>query len=137
MAWINLLDCIYPIGSLYFSNNSTSPASVVGGTWTKIEDAVVRSSTSVGYIGSDTHVQTEDEMPPHLHPMYFKRRSISSTSGYAYTMQTSSTTPDGTSYAFMPEDNKTGGRQCHLFSAPTTVSSGIAPHKYSPRGDVR
>ena len=67
MAWINLLDCIYPIGSLYFSNNSTSPASIIGGSWTKIEDAVVRSSTSVGYIGSDTHTLTKEEMPAHNH----------------------------------------------------------------------
>ena len=28
-----LLDRIYPVGSLYFSTNSTSPATIYGGTW--------------------------------------------------------------------------------------------------------
>lgn len=67
MAWINLLDMIYPIGSLYFSNKATSPASIVGGSWTKIEEAVIRSGNTVGYMGEDEHAITIDEMPSHRH----------------------------------------------------------------------
>ena len=67
MAWINLLDCIYPIGSLYFSNSSTSPASKIGGTWTAISEAVIRGSSSIGYIGSDEHEIAITEMPAHIH----------------------------------------------------------------------
>ena len=67
MAWINLLDCIYPIGSLYFSNSSTSPASKIGGTWTAISEAVIRGSSSIGYIGSDEHEIAITEMPAHVH----------------------------------------------------------------------
>jgi hypothetical protein len=67
MAWINLLDVIYPIGSLYFSNKATSPASIVGGSWTKIEEAVIRSGNTVGYMGEDEHAITIDEMPSHRH----------------------------------------------------------------------
>lgn len=67
MAWINLLDVIYPIGSLYFSNEATSPASIVGGSWTKIEEAVIRSGNKVGYVGADEHTITIEEMPSHRH----------------------------------------------------------------------
>lgn len=67
MAWVNLLDIVYPVGSLYFTNNDTSPAAIVGGSWTKIEEAVVRGSNSVGYIGSDDHALTVDEIPNHYH----------------------------------------------------------------------
>lgn len=31
----------YPIGSLYFSDKNTSPASIYGGTWTKIQGRVL------------------------------------------------------------------------------------------------
>ena len=36
MAWKNLLECVYPVGSVYFSTINVSPASVVGGTWQAI-----------------------------------------------------------------------------------------------------
>lgn len=31
-----VLDRIQPVGSLYFSTNSTSPASLFGGTWERL-----------------------------------------------------------------------------------------------------
>lgn len=34
---IDLLDC-YPVGAIYMSVNSTSPASLFGGTWTRLTD---------------------------------------------------------------------------------------------------
>ena len=34
----NFLDKTYPVGSIYLSLNSTSPASLFGGTWKQIKD---------------------------------------------------------------------------------------------------
>lgn len=42
--FVNLLDIIYPVGSMYFSVNNVSPASSVGGTWEQIKDAVLAAS---------------------------------------------------------------------------------------------
>ena len=67
MAWINLLERIYPVGSVYISTLQTSPSSVIGGTWTQVTDAVLRGSDSTGYTGSDTHTLSVDEMPAHRH----------------------------------------------------------------------
>ena len=39
MAFVNLLEIVYPIGSLYFSTSSTSPAEVIGGQWEQISDS--------------------------------------------------------------------------------------------------
>lgn len=36
MAYINLGQVIYPIGSIYMSYTGTSPASLFGGNWTAI-----------------------------------------------------------------------------------------------------
>lgn len=41
MAFTNIIDIIYPIGSLYSSTSSTSPATLFGGTWTQIKGAVI------------------------------------------------------------------------------------------------
>lgn len=35
---LSILDLVYPVGSVYYSNNSTNPSTLFGGTWTE-EDA--------------------------------------------------------------------------------------------------
>lgn len=48
-TWVNLLDVIYPAGSVYLSRNATSPASLIGGTWTQIKGAVLAAAGSNGF----------------------------------------------------------------------------------------
>lgn len=62
---------IYPVGSIYLSVESTSPASLFGGSWERIEDRFLLAagdSYSVGDIGGEaTHTLTIGEMPEHAH----------------------------------------------------------------------
>lgn len=56
-SWTTLLNMIYPVGSYYISNNTTSPATRFGGTWTRLQDnRFLRCYTSAGSTGgSDRH----------------------------------------------------------------------------------
>lgn len=36
--YVNLMDIVYPVGSVFISNNSVSPADSIGGTWTKLDN---------------------------------------------------------------------------------------------------
>lgn len=66
--WINILEVLYPVGSIYLSKNSTSPASIIGGSWTQIQGAVlgaIGESISNGYGGNKTI--SIDQMPKHKH----------------------------------------------------------------------
>lgn len=67
MAFVNLLEAIYPVGAVYISTINTSPSSLIGGTWAQISNAALRASTSIGYTGADTHAITINEMPAHQH----------------------------------------------------------------------
>lgn len=69
MAYINLLQIIYPVGSMYFSCTATSPSSIIGGTWSQITGAVLRLNGSGvgGYSGSDSKTLTTSQMPSHNH----------------------------------------------------------------------
>lgn len=67
MAYVNLGQVVYPIGAIYASGSSTSPASLFGGSWTQITNAALRGATSVGYTGSDSHTLSTNEMPSHRH----------------------------------------------------------------------
>lgn len=45
-------DFIYPIGSIYLSVNSTSPATIFGGTWEQIQDTFLLAAGSTYAAGS-------------------------------------------------------------------------------------
>jgi hypothetical protein len=56
MAWTNILQIFFPVGSVYFSTVNSSPASTIGGTWTQITNRFIRTGTSPTTTGgSDTH----------------------------------------------------------------------------------
>lgn len=57
MAYINLGQVIYPIGSIYMSYTSTSPASLFGGNWTAISGRFLycNNGTSTGGANSKTY----------------------------------------------------------------------------------
>lgn len=70
-----LIDYIYPIGSIYLSVNSTSPATLFGGSWTQLKDRFLLgagstySSGATG--GAATHKLSVAEMSSHAHDTPF------------------------------------------------------------------
>ena len=37
MAWVNIIDLFYPVGTIYTTNDSTNnPADLFGGTWVQV-----------------------------------------------------------------------------------------------------
>lgn len=69
MAYVNLGQVVWPVGAIYMSSSSVSPASLFGGTWEKIDDDRfwLPSKTSLAYGGESTHTLTINEMPTHAH----------------------------------------------------------------------
>lgn len=61
----------YPINSIYISYSHTSPASLFGGTWTRIQNTFLWGCDPDGAIGvtggESTHVLGHNEMPWHYH----------------------------------------------------------------------
>lgn len=104
-SWIDIL---HPVNSFYISYASTSPANLFGGTWTQITNAVIRGAASRGYVGSDTHTLTVNEMPQHAHetPTYVYRNG----SQYGWL-----STPSGSNISYAPVGNSyhTGGGAAH------------------------
>lgn len=80
---------MHPVGSLYPSDNSTSPAELYGGTWERIEGRFIIGASdtypagSTG--GSATHTQTVGEMANHGHILDLSNAGIDSDE-YKYTV---------------------------------------------------
>lgn len=69
-----ILEAVYPVGSIYMSVNSTSPATLFGGTWKAIQGKFLLGAYGNTYKagstgGEATHTLTTDEMPTHAHYM--------------------------------------------------------------------
>ena len=61
-----LLDLVYPIGSVYVSTDSTSPATRFGGTWEQIKDRFLYCTNSSLETGGSKKI-TYQQLPPHSH----------------------------------------------------------------------
>lgn len=99
-----ILNMIYPVGSIYMSVNNVSPATFIGSTWTALTDRVLigaGSNYTVNATGGATshthtsaahthttagHTLTINEMPKHTHASYgqIPRINDSSVSGTTY-----------------------------------------------------
>lgn len=108
-----LLDTIYPVNSIYISYSHTSPASLFGGTWTRITGHflyAVGSSATIGYTGgSATVTLTIDEIPSHQHYLLNYNSA-----GQSQTWSTHAPTATGTiGYTGNIRTNNTGGGNAH------------------------
>lgn len=83
-----LMLTLYPVGAVYISANSTSPASLFGGTWESIGGRFLLGADATYAAGSTggeaKHTLTVNEMPSHIHAInasYDKPGSSSSNNG--------------------------------------------------------
>lgn len=69
-----LLLTVYPVGSIYLSVNSTSPASLFGGTWEQLKDRFLLGAGSAYAAGSTggeaAHTLSINEIPSHAGHLY-------------------------------------------------------------------
>ena len=113
---------IYPIGSLYITTSTVSPAISFGGTWTQITDdaylKIVNTSNAVGSLGgtSSNHKIPVSSMPSHSHSYnqwIFNGASASGGTHYGYGWESNT----GTMYNNMPSNwasiGNTGGGQAY------------------------
>ena len=85
-----LVDLVYPVGAIYMSVNSTSPATLFGGTWSQLGGQFLLAASSTYAAGSTGGAATVSlataNLPSHTHSV-----SITSTSNGAHTHTTSGT----------------------------------------------
>lgn len=67
MAFINLLQVVYPVGSIYISTSDISPSSIIGGTWTKISGSVLAFyNNTTGYASGGSYGGTKKIATKHF-----------------------------------------------------------------------
>ena len=123
---------IYPVGSIYVSVSSTSPATLFGGTWTQIQDTFLLASGSTYSAGSTggeaTHTLTENEMPSHNH-----RPDNYNSAGSDTTYQRQFTTNLHTSSESTGRSQVTVSSSSGVYAMTATTSSDITGANYTTK----
>lgn len=88
---VNIIDKVYPVGSIYMSVVNNSPANFIGGTWVALNEGRVligaNSTYTAGKTGGEfTHKITVAELPKHNHSA-----STASAGAHTHTASTNST----------------------------------------------
>lgn len=117
-----ILNDVYPVGSIYMSVNSASPAVLFGGTWERITGKFLLGATDNGAQGGDgnasiapgytggeaTHTLTVNEMPSHNHNIYYRATFRADAGAWSIDPGTR-----GNSYSGANAIQNTGGGQAH------------------------
>ena len=115
----------YPVGSYYWSSNSTSPALLFGGTWEQVKDRFVLAAgddyTVNATGGEATHTLIEDEMPSHSH-IVSNYMSAVGWSGASPSRSYLNNNNDGYVGSTDPWSKPTGGGQAHNNMPPYIVA---------------
>ena len=108
----NILDMIYPAGSIYITINNENPSTLFGGVWEQIKDTFLLGAGekySAGTSGGeDTHKLTVAEMPEHNHSATRHRGSGNMTWGGLIGVDKVDGVSKGVQYT-----GPTGGNQPH------------------------
>lgn len=79
LAKSEVLNTVYPIGSLYMSVNDADPGTLFGGTWERLEDRFLLAAGdayAAGTTGGEAaHTLTVEEMPSHYH-QYMRQKAL-------------------------------------------------------------
>ena len=109
-----LFDLVYPVGAIYMSVSSTSPAILFGGTWEQIQNRFLLaagSSYTAGNTGGEaTHTLTKNEMPTHSHEIYSGYGDVVSNVSDAYRYQTWGSSDRGWKTGNLGTSNIGGGK---------------------------
>ena len=104
----DLIDVIYPVGSIYMSVNSVNPSTLFGGTWEQIKDTFLLSSGdtySNGATGGSATVSlSASQMPRHNHSTNAHSHSTNDSGEYFVTSTQS--TANNTRVAYSSSGNR-------------------------------
>ncbi|MDR1364091.1 MAG: DUF859 family phage minor structural protein [Oscillospiraceae bacterium] len=122
----SILDLTYPVGSIYLSVSSTSPATLFGGTWTQLYNRFLigaGSSYSVNSTGGSTSASlSTSNMPSHSHSF---NATSSSTGSHTHGLARA---PSGSGYKESYGYTTTATRE------QTTYSDSSGSHSHSVSG---
>ena len=134
----SILNLIYPVGSIYMSTNATSPETLFGGTWERIQDRFLLAAGSTYNAGDRdgeaTHTLTVDELPDHRHAFTTDSAGRHDhRAGYKRKDAYGKGTLDGQHWSnYNAGEVRTTSEGAHTHTGTTNGAGGTQPHNNMP-----
>ena len=123
-----MLNTIYPIGSIYFSTNSTNPGTFIGGTWERLKHVFLLGAGDSTDTAGSTGGSRDAIVVSHSHTF----SGITSNNGYhSHTIRYHSYNGSQGSANANISGNGYGGSLYQDWNNLGTVASGSHTHSYS------
>lgn len=155
MAFTNLLEAVYPVGSVYLSTSNISPSELIGGTWVQIQGAMLGITDGNNVAGAASYggnlAITTNQMPSHNHSAKSEGNSnltdmcftLNRTWGTASIQRLRIAYQSGSRYYVMAADTSASDSvgiedigQCHT-TQPTGGSQNFLPYHFGVYGWYR
>lgn len=122
----NIVDMIYPVGSIYMSVNNTNPSILFGGTWVQIQDRFLLASGST-YTGGSTGgaatvALTSKQMPRHTHT---QNAHTHEQNAHTHTQNAHTHKPSDSNYFQTSKNDIQVDNDRRTWPAKTTSTSGV------------
>ena len=107
-TFVNLLDVVYPIGSVMLRSDDQSPAELVGGTWVQVSEGTFVCAGEVPLLtgGSNSHSLSQEELPGtywHTDKLSRDTLKLSFNNGSVYGINSSPSIETGDAFDIMPQ----------------------------------
>lgn len=133
-AWVSLLNLVYPVGSLYFATNNTTPANRFGGTWSALNESKLLMPGAAWSTGGSAKIST-NQLPSHTHKVrnWAWARTYGVSSWDTSVGFLTNTSTNGTPESDMGSVRNTGGGQIIILP---TASAIVGTEQLDPRVEV-
>lgn len=128
-----LVNLIYPIGSIYISVNNSSPSLLFGGTWVQIEDTFLLGAGTT-YTGGDTGgsatvTLTAAELPSHNHSVGAHSHGLNS---HTHSIGAHAHGLNSHTHTYDKANSPTGGPSTNTSGSTTLTAaqSGVPAHSH-------
>ena len=122
-----ILNIIYPVGSVYMSTNSTNPSTLFGGTWEQIKDRFLLACGDA-YINGKTGGRAN-----HKHPTSEHTLTVDEMPSHAHSLMNYNSAGDESGYNFVPN---IGGGSKGFYNMGTAKNGGNKPHSHGDTGSA-
>lgn len=123
----SIASVIYPVGAIYMSVDSTSPATLFGGTWSRINDTFLLAAGST-YSAGATGGSADAIIPNHKHSVSGVTNAISG-GAHQHTMSAEWSSGSGSDSGYTKTSNRSTGTK-------TVPSSGSSHNHNLPAHDT-
>ena len=123
----DLLDNIYPVGSIHITTNNVNPSTYFGGIWEKLSGgylyaaaSIIEKTTYTGW-GAQSTTLSIDQIPKHDHIFYYTTNSDGFASGRSVAARSSASNniQKNGDYTFYSWTQTSGGGQGHTHNIAT------------------